>query len=485
MTSAVRLFFVFSSAPRHFRPFPRDVVFPVSLRHLLLFASRAFVACRQLALLALVFALSAAPILAQAPAPAPAPTGVVELEVSGMKVLFKARPGTETVAAGLFLRGGANHLTAENAGIESLLLSVMARGSVAYPRAKLRAELARMATVIASASNLDYSALSLICTRANFQRSFGIFTDVALRPALTPEDLQIERQQALVALKSATNTPESALDFELQRALYANHPYRNSPEGTPESLARVGVAELKKYHAQALVGTRLLLVIVGDLSVEEVSAQLQASFAALPRGDYKAVSAPPLAFSQPALDVIRRELPTTYVEGAFSAPRLASPDYAAVRIAVSILNGRLFDEVRNKRNLSYAPSAFLRNQDANFGGISFSSVNANQTVSVMLAEIGRLQREPVTPQEISAEIANWTTNYYADSQTNAAQAGELARYELIGGGWRNSAALLEQLRRVTPADVQRAAIRYMHNLRFVAIGNPAQISREVFSTQPQ
>ena len=64
-----------------------------------------------------------------------------------------------------------------------------------------------------------------------------------------------------------------------------------------------------------------------------------------------------------------------------------------------------------------------------------------------------------------------------------AQAGELARYELLGGGWRNSLDFLERLRTVTPADVQRVAQKYMRNLRFVVIGDPKAIDRNIFTAQ--
>jgi zinc protease len=66
-------------------------------------------------------------------------------------------------------------------------------------------------------------------------------------------------------------------------------------------------------------------------------------------------------------------------------------------------------------------------------------------------------------------------------QTNAAQAGELAQYELIGGGWRNSAIFIDRLRAVTPADVQRVAQKYMRNIRFVVLGDPTKIDKSVFT----
>ena len=110
-------------------------------------------------------------------------------------------------------------------------------------------------------------------------------------------------------------------------------------------------------------------------------------------------------------------------------------------------------------------------------------VDANQAVRVMLNEMTRLQREPVNREDISAVIAQFLTTYYIGQETNAAQAGNLAEYELTGGGWRNSLQFLEKLRAVTPADVQRVAQKYMKNIRFVVLGNPAQIDKSVFIGQ--
>src|SRR4029078_8835304 len=59
---------------------------------------------------------------------------VTEFEVNGLKVLVKRREGRLTVAAGLFIRGGASNITAANAGIETLMLSAATEASADFPR---------------------------------------------------------------------------------------------------------------------------------------------------------------------------------------------------------------------------------------------------------------------------------------------------------------------------------------------------------------
>jgi len=171
------------------------------------------------------------------------------------------------------------------------------------------------------------------------------------------------------------------------------------------------------------------------------------------------------------------------VMGSFVAPPMTAADIYAMRVASSVLQGRVFFEVRTRRNLSYAPDAFLGSQAANVGGIYVTAVDANQAVRVMLDEIARLQREPLDPQEIKSTVQQYLTKYYIGEQTNSAQAGELAQYELIGGGWRNSADFLERLRAVTPAQVQQVAQKYMRNIRFVVLGDPTKIDKSIFMHQ--
>jgi predicted Zn-dependent peptidase len=410
-------------------------------------------------------------------------TLVSEFEVNGLKVLVKRREGSLTVAAGLFIRGGANNITAENAGIEALMLASSTEATATFPRDRMRNETAHMGTVIGSDVNNDYSALSLRCTRQNFDRSWQMFTDVALRPSFTKEDVGLVQDRFVVSLRDDTDDPDTYLQRLQDRVAYAGHPYLNRAEGTADTVSRLTVDDLRRYHDKVMETSRLLLVIVGDLNSTEVRNLVAASLGKLPRGNYKSEQMPQLSFEKSSVEVTARELPTNYIQGLFTAPALTSPDIYAMRIASSILRDRVFEEVRIKRNLSYAPDAFLRSQAANIGGIYVTAVDANQSVHLMLNEITRLQHEPVDAEDIRGVVAQYLTNYYMGQETNASQAGELAQYELIGGGWRNSIDFFDKLNAVTPADIQRVTQKYMRNIRFVVIGNPKSVDTSVFTSQ--
>jgi zinc protease len=446
--------------------------------------------------LALTFFLltAAAPALAQtagAAAPAPAQSReaadtlrlVTEFEVNGLKVLVKRREGSQSVVAGLFLRGGARNVSAENAGVEALMLDVATEASQKFPLAVMRRELARTGTNLSFGINYDYSVLSLASTRRYFDRSWDIFVDSALHPSFTQEDFARVKSRTLVSLSDNEDTPDSFLQQLQSRVAYAGHPYLNDPRGTTASVTALTLEQVRAYHQKMMQTSRLLLVVVGDVDPQDIRRKVEASFGKLPKGDYKAEPVPQLSFRAPTVAVTERQLPTNYVQGVFAAPPLTSDDIYPMRVASSILQTRVYTEVRVRRNLSYAPDAFLWSQGANAGGIYVTAVDANQAVQVMLREITRLQTQEINPDEIKATAQQFLTRYYLGQETNAAQAGELAQYELIGGGWRNSAVFIDRLRSVTPADVKRAANTYMRNLQFVVIGDPRQIDKGIFTAQ--
>jgi predicted Zn-dependent peptidase len=410
---------------------------------------------------------------------------VTELDVNGVKVLIKRREGSATIAAALFIKGGVRNVTAQNAGIEDLMLDLATEATAAFPREQLRRELARTGTVLNAGVNQDYSGLTLDSTRQHFDRAWEIFTDAALHPSFAPDDFDRVKKQELIGLSELEDTPDSYLQVLTARQLYPGHPYFNSPHGTTESMSKLTIDDVRKYHDQMMQTSRLLLVVVGDVDAKVLQPKIAASFGKLPRGDYKDTPMPQLSFPAPSVNVTARDLPTNYVKGVYAAPPITSPDIYPLRVATTILRERLFEEIRVKRSLSYAPDANLGTMAANTGDVSFTAVDANQTAQVTLNEIARLQTEPTRADEITAVAQQFLTTYYMDEQTNDAQTAELAEYELNGGGWRNAGNTLTQLRAVKPEDIRRVANTYMKNLQFIVLGNPKSVDKAVFTRNPR
>ena len=115
------------------------------------------------------------------------------------------------------------------------------------------------------------------------------------------------------------------------------------------------------------------------------------------------------------------------------------------------------------------------------GGVYVTTVAPDQTLALMHDEIDELQNELVDPAGLRRLVLQFITDYFLKNETNADQAAFLARAALYDGDYRAANRFVDDLRRVRPEDVRRVAREYMHNFRFVYIGDPAKLPKEYLS----
>ena len=399
---------------------------------------------------------------------------VLELEATGLRVLVKHNPAHEVVAARLYTRGGAANLTAANAGAEAMYARLARRGTQRYPKEVLNGLVSRLGIDLGAAVSHDTTVFTLRCLRRFLDEAWDAFVAVIAEPLLDAADLEIVRQQMLLERRQALDSPDGALGELARERVYANHPYAANPQGTEASLTGLDAGMLRAHAARCFTRSNALMVVVGDIARPDAE-RLAARFAALPAGSGPAALPPPLHFDAGSARIEARELPTNYVLGEFTAPALHDADHPAMQLALSVLRDRFFEEVRTKRNLSYAPSASLGHDVCNLGSIYVTAVDVPTTLGVMRAEMRRLADEPMPPKELADKVRTFVTRYYLQNETNQAQAGFLAAYELWGGGWRQASEFVTRLEAVAPEDVARVASESFRNIQYVALGEPTAI----------
>ena len=414
-------------------------------------------------------------VAGQAVAPDTATTS--KFDVNGVSVILRRNTATEVVVANLYLLGGSRQLTPATAGIEALVLAASERGSRRFPGATLRQRTARLGSTITIEAGDDWSAIGLHAIRATFDSTWALLADRVMAPTLDASELALVRDQFVTIAREKSTQPDDAATELADSLLFVNHPAAVAPTGTPASLAALTAEQLKRYHAQQFVTSRMLLVVVGNVDRSQVARLVRATLATMPRGAYKWTPPPPVRSAGRALAVDNRPLPTNYLLGYVPGPAATDPDYSALRVATAVLSGRLFTEVRSRRNLSYAvESPFLERANA-IAGLYVTTVDPNQVLGIMRQELTTLQTESVDPQGLKRLEQQFITEYYLKNETNADQANVLARAELYQGDFRAADRFMDVLRRVTPDDVRRVARRYLKDFRFAYVGDATKLDR--------
>lgn len=410
------------------------------------------------------------------------PAEVTEFTVAGIPVIYKPIRANDVIAVRLYIEGGSANLTAENAGIENLMTAAATHGTEKYSRDEFAARSSATGTAIGATANPDYTFLSLQAVNEHWDEAWDLFEQAALHPTFPDEEVALVRDQIVNQLKGRLDNPDAYLALLANEQFYAGHPYAVDPLGTVEAVEAMTAEDLRAWHAQRMAKENLLLVVVGNVQRDDLERKIEAAFGALPETGGAANPIPEVAPSAAAVEVTERELPTNYIRGQFVSPDPGDPDFPAMQVATDILSDRLFEEVRTKRNLSYAVFAGLSQRRANYGLVYVTAVQPDTTLAVMLHEVERMKTEPISDERLAENVNVFLTQYWLAQETNMGQAGTLGVFELVGGGWENAAEFVEGVRRVTPADIQRVAETYMKDFHFVVIGNPSTIDDELFTS---
>jgi len=145
------------------------------------------------------------------------------------------------------------------------------------------------------------------------------------------------------------------------------------------------------------------------------------------------------------------------------------------------LSGRLFAEVRSRRNLTYAVEAPFLERAVAAGGLYVTTVYPDSVLGIMREQVHELQHGLVDTDNLHVIVAQFLTEYFLNNETNDQQANFLARAQLYRGDWHAADDFASELQRVTPQDVQRAARRYMHDIRFAYLGDTSHVSRALLA----
>ena len=408
-------------------------------------------------------------------------TATSSFDVGGIKVILRESDANNVVAANLYLLGGTRQLTLSNAGIEALLLEVSERGTRNYPKATLRRKMSRLGSEIATAPSDDWTMFGIRATTEVFDSTWAIFADRLMYPTLDAEDIALIKSQFLSGISQRRDDPDALADYLADSIAFFGHPYSIPVIGTEASLRTIDGKALREYHASQFVKSRMLLVVVGKVNRAHIERLVTATLAKLPQGSYKWTPPPRLPEGKAAVVVEQRSLPTNYIVGFYSGPLANSEDYQALRIATSVLTGRMFAEIRTRQNLTYDVHAPFLDRAATAGGLYVSTTSPDTTLRLMYAAVRELQDGLLDRDGLGRLEQQFLTEYFLDNETNDAQASFLARAQLYRGDYKLADRFVDELKSVTPEAVQRVARRYMKGIRFAYVGDPSRLRRELIT----
>jgi len=291
------------------------------------------------------------------------------------------------------------------------------------------------------------------------------------------------KSQVVAGLQRQAQNPDTLCRNALYAAAFSGHPYARPEKGDVDSVSRLEAEGLRGLTRDLLSRGGLKVVVVGDITAEELSQRLDQLFGALPAGQARALPREPLPIQGLGqTHVIDLDVPQTVLR--FVGPGLMrrDPDFIAGSVLNHILGGsaftsRLFLEVREKRGLAYGVSSSLlpmRESAMLIGGTATRNDRAAESLAVIREEMIKLASEGPSEHEVEEAKRYIIGSYPLRFDTSPKIAAELL--SLATNGFEPE--FLSQRNRlfaeVTLADVKRVAERLFGDPKLLvqAVGRP-------------
>jgi zinc protease len=427
--------------------------------------------------------------------PPPSVLGVHQSLPNGLVWLFSDQRSLPLVSVKLLIKGGVLRDPPGKAGLANLTALLLTQGTKKRSATQIAQEVDFLGARLSASGSDDYSAVSLTVLKKNLEPALELLKDVMFSPAFSSEEVKRKVSQLQASFKADEDEPGVVASRAFRQRLFGKNPYAYPPKGTPEGLAAIDSKDLVAFHDKYYRPNNAILTVVGDLSADEAQSMVARVF-----GDWKAkplpdlkVPAPPELQNAEKIVIDKTITQANIIWGHLGVAR-NNQDFYALQVLNYILGGggfssRLLDNIRENRGLAYSVSSgFEAGLEPGAFVIDLETKNASagEAVGQVIREVERIRTQPVGAAELEEAKSYLIGSFPAKMDSVAKRASLLAYVEFYGLGldypWRYPSLI----KNLTPADLQKAAEKYLHPKRYllVVVGKKSDMSGLASSNPP-
>jgi len=382
---------------------------------------------------------------------------------SGMRVTAEYMPHLRSVSTGLWIKAGSAYESAALSGVSHFLEHLLFKGTETRSALDIAAAMDSVGGVLNAFTGKEHTCYYTRCLDEHFQLSLDLLSDMFFHSLLDPAELERERNVILEEINMYEDTPDELAADLFAGTIWPDHSYGRPVSGTIASVSGLTREMVLEYWRRCYSPANTVLAVAGNIRPEQVADLAEQRFGSWGGEQAEPPAAPCSASGQTA---VVKDIEQNHICLGFPAVSLNDPDYYAVNIIVNALGGgassRLFQEVREKRGLSYSAYAFVECLSAAGYVMAYASAqpaSSRELLEVMAGEFRRLREQGLTADEIRRSKQQLQGNLLLSQENSSNVMSSYGKSELSLGQVYTAAERAERLMRVTEEDIQRSIAR--------------------------
>ncbi len=398
---------------------------------------------------------------------------------NGLSILIRESRTAPVASFWIWYRVGSRNERPGITGISHWVEHMLFKGSERWPQGALDQAISREGGVFNGMTWYDFTTYYETLPAEKIALAMEIEADRMSNCLFDPDETESERTVIISERQGAENDPTFLLDEAVALAALERHPYRYDTIGTMHDLETMTRDDLYNHYRTYYAPNNAIVAIAGDFNAGEIERITERFFGHIPAGP----AIPPVKAVEPPQTAEKRVLVegaggVDYLQIAYHIPGAKHADFFPLTVLNAILAGgsgflvggrltnytsRLYRALVDRELASDIGAGMIPSIDPNLYRFSATVREGRALEAVeaaLLAELERLQAAPVAEAELvkARTQARALFAYSSESITN--QAFWLGYSEIFADyGW--FMRYLNNLERVTAADVQRVAQKYL------------------------
>lgn len=389
-----------------------------------------------------------------------------ELE-NGLRVIVHKDESTPIVAMNILYDVGSRDEDPERTGFAHLFEHLMFGGSANIP--SYDAPLQRVGGQNNAYTTSDLTNYYLTIPLNNLETGFWLESDRMLQLAFTPNSLEVQRQVVVEEFKQRyLNQPYGDMWLLLRPLAYKEHPYQWATIGKEiRHIEEATLDDVKQFFATHYTPQNAIMVIAGNVEVEEVKRLAEKWFGPIPGGD-KRPRKLPVEPKQTAMrrQVVKRRVPSDGLYMAFHMAERKSRDYLLADLISDVLSrgasSRFNEYLIKEKALFTEVSAYISGEmDPGLfivAGKLVNGVSMEEAEAAVRQQLDELCQNPLEQREQTKVLNKMESTKRFSDMGVLQKAMGLAYYELLGDASRFNTEVDDYLT-ITPEELMDFAKR--------------------------
>ncbi|HEX6096309.1 MAG TPA: pitrilysin family protein [Thermoanaerobaculia bacterium] len=414
---------------------------------------------------------------------------------NGMVIFLQEDHELPLIRGRALIRGGARDLPAAKAGMAGIYGSSWRTGGTEKQAGdQLDQFLESRAASVETGVDTESSSVSLNVLKGDFDAVFPIWLDLLRNPAFREDKIELAKTQARTGISRRNDEPGGIVGREAGKLGYGpDSPYaRQSEYATIASITR---QDLLDFHKRTVHPNNIILSFIGDFDSAKLEQKLRDTFSSWQRGPQMAK---PDANVKPAKAgvyfIAKDDVTQANIAMVHAGTERNNPDYPALVVMNEIFSGgfsgRLMQSLRSQKGLTYGVGGGV-GAPWDYPGLfrlqmATKSETTLEAIAALRGEVQRLVNDPVTAAELSLAKESILNAYVFTMDTRDKALGQRVLLEFYGfpaDYFEKYPGLIEK---VTAADVQRVAKKYVHPdaLAVLVVGKQSAFEKPLSTLGP-